>query len=58
MVAPWKKRSASAAPAPTPNLAAAIRARVVAFGGADLQIPPREPFPWSCFQNTFCSIFN
>lgn len=30
-------------PAPPANLAAAIRSRVVAFGGADLDIPPREP---------------
>ena len=36
-------RHAVEEPAPPPNLAAAIRARVAAFGGANLQIPPREP---------------
>ncbi len=29
--------------APPRNLAAAIRSRVAASGGADLEIPPREP---------------
>lgn len=28
---------------PPTDLAAAIRARVVGFGGADLDLPPREP---------------
>lgn len=31
--------------APPRNLAAAIRARTTAFGGADLDIAPREPMP-------------
>lgn len=30
-------------PVPPANIAAAIRARVAAFGGADVDIPPREP---------------
>jgi antitoxin FitA len=30
-------------PAPPANLAAAIRARVAAFGGADIELGPREP---------------
>jgi antitoxin FitA len=30
-------------PAPPANMAAAIRARVAAFGGADLTLPPRDP---------------
>jgi plasmid stability protein len=30
-------------PAPPANIAAAIRARVAAFGGADIELPPREP---------------
>jgi antitoxin FitA len=30
-------------PAPPANLAAAIRARVAAFGGADIELAPREP---------------
>lgn len=30
-------------PAPPTDLAAAIRSRVAAFGGAELEIPPREP---------------
>ncbi|MBK1724364.1 FitA-like ribbon-helix-helix domain-containing protein [Thiocystis violacea] len=30
-------------PAPPVNIAAAIRARVAGFGGADLDLPPREP---------------
>lgn len=30
-------------PAPPSNLAAAIRARVAAFGDAELLIPPRAP---------------
>ena len=30
-------------PAPPANLAAAIRTRVAAFGGADIELPPREP---------------
>ncbi|UHD15798.1 FitA-like ribbon-helix-helix domain-containing protein [Thiocapsa bogorovii] len=30
-------------PEPPVNLVAAIRARVSAFGGADLDLPPREP---------------
>jgi plasmid stability protein len=36
-------RHAVAAPVPPSNLATAIRARVAVFGGANLQIPPREP---------------
>jgi plasmid stability protein len=36
-------RHAVAAPEPASNLTAAIRARVAAFGGGHLQIPPREP---------------
>lgn len=31
--------------APPHNLAAAIRARATAFGGADLDIAPRDPMP-------------
>jgi plasmid stability protein len=31
------------APAPPANLAAAIRARVAVFGGADIELAPREP---------------
>jgi Plasmid stability protein len=31
--------------APPRNLAAAIRARPAAFGGADLDIAPRDPMP-------------
>jgi len=30
-------------PVPPANIAAAIRARVAAFGGSDLDLPPREP---------------
>jgi plasmid stability protein len=30
-------------PAPPANIAAAIRSRIATFGGADLDIPPREP---------------
>jgi plasmid stability protein len=36
-------RAAVGTPAPPPNLAAAIRSRVAALGGVDLEIPPREP---------------
>lgn len=36
-------RGAVGAPRPGRNLAAAIRARVAAFGGVELEIPPREP---------------
>ncbi len=31
--------------APPRNLAAAIRARAAAFGGADLDVAPRDPMP-------------
>ncbi|MCG6896145.1 MAG: hypothetical protein LJE61_13735 [Thiocapsa sp.] len=30
-------------PAPPANLAAAIRARAAVFGGADIELAPREP---------------
>ncbi|UHD15795.1 FitA-like ribbon-helix-helix domain-containing protein [Thiocapsa bogorovii] len=36
-------RLALGEPAPPVNIAAAIRARVAAFGGVDLDPPPREP---------------
>jgi plasmid stability protein len=36
-------RLAVGKPAPPANLAAAIRSRIASFGGADLQIPPRDP---------------
>lgn len=36
-------RLALSGPTLPTNLAAAIRSRVAAFGGVDLEIPPREP---------------
>ncbi len=36
-------RVAVGEPAPPADLAAAIRSRVAAFGGVDLELPPREP---------------
>ncbi|MGE0388147.1 MAG: plasmid stabilization protein [Gammaproteobacteria bacterium] len=36
-------RQVVAPPAPPRNLAAAIRSRIVPFGGVELELPPREP---------------